>query len=99
MSHASGRKIVGVAMTAIAGTIGIGVIYLPFIADRDKLRGLFEEEEMPQQARKEIEMIMKAEQASQQAQRDAVSNGGHGNSNANGKKAGSMWQNMKKNAS
>ena len=99
MSQASGRKIVGVAVAAIAGTIGIGVVYLPFIADRDKLRGLFEEEEMPQQARREIEMIMKAEQASQQAQMDAISKGGHGSGSAGGKKAGSMWQNMKRNQS
>jgi len=95
MSHTNGRKIVGVAMAAIAGTLGIGVIYLPFIADRDKLRGLFEEEEMPQEARKEIEIIMKAEQAAQQAQRGSGGNSGNGDGTS-GRKAGSMWQNIKR---
>lgn len=35
---------------AVAGTVGfvgVGSIYLPFIADRDKLRGLHEEQHPP----------------------------------------------------
>jgi hypothetical protein len=38
-----GRKIVVVAVTAVVAATGIGTIYLPYFADRDKLRGLNEE--------------------------------------------------------
>ena len=40
-----------------------GTIYLPFVADRDKLRGLFEEgeETIPEGARREIQRIAKIE--------------------------------------
>ena len=65
MSRTDGRKLVALAATATVAAIGIGTIYLPFIADRDKLRGLFEEGEqaMPEGARREIQRILKAERA------------------------------------
>eukprot|EP00531_Pseudo-nitzschia_arenysensis_P005476 CAMPEP_0116127012 /NCGR_PEP_ID=MMETSP0329-20121206/6623_1 /TAXON_ID=697910 /ORGANISM="Pseudo-nitzschia arenysensis, Strain B593" /LENGTH=88 /DNA_ID=CAMNT_0003621103 /DNA_START=75 /DNA_END=338 /DNA_ORIENTATION=- len=51
MAHrVSGNRAV---VTAVAGTIGavcIGAIYVPFIADRDKLRGLHEESTPPTSA-------------------------------------------------
>jgi len=40
-------------MTAVGGMatfLGIGVIYLPFVADRDKMRGLHEEDSPPTSA-------------------------------------------------
>ena len=59
------------AATATVGMIGIGSIYLPFLADRDKLRGLFEEgeETMPEGARREMQAMMKAELAAKAAAR------------------------------
>ena len=65
MSRTDGRKLVALAATATIAAIGVGTIYLPFIADRDKLRGLFEEGEqaMPEGARREIQKILKAERA------------------------------------
>lgn len=59
-----GRKLVALATAATAGAVGFGTIYLPFIADRDKLRGMFEEgDEMPEGARREIQAMRKAEEA------------------------------------
>lgn len=46
--------------------IGIAQIYLPYYADRDKLRGLFEED-MSQKARREMELIQKEEQRKSKA--------------------------------
>ncbi|KAL3756056.1 hypothetical protein ACHAWU_002635 [Discostella pseudostelligera] len=70
MSRTDGRKLVALAATATVAAIGIGTIYLPFIADRDKLRGLFEEGEqaMPEGARREIQKILKAERAEAELQ-------------------------------
>jgi hypothetical protein len=39
----SGSKLVVLAVAATVGMIGIGTIWAPFYADRDKLRGLHEE--------------------------------------------------------
>lgn len=70
MSRTDGRKLVALAATATVAAIGVGTIYLPFIADRDKLRGLFEEGEqaMPEGARREIQRILKAERADAELQ-------------------------------
>lgn len=88
MSRTNGRKIVSLALGGIVGAIGIGQIYLPYIADRDKLRGLFEEEDMPAEARREMEMIMATERAAQQAMAHSEKN--------DKKSAGSMWSNLKR---
>ena len=40
MSRTDGRKLVALAAAATVGALGIGTIYLPFMADRDKLRGM-----------------------------------------------------------
>lgn len=63
MSRTDGRKLVALAAAATVSVIGIGSIYLPFMADRDKLRGMFEEGEdsIPEGARREIKAIMKKE--------------------------------------
>ena len=63
MPRTDGRKLVALAAGATIGMIGIGSIYLPFMADRDKLRGMFEEGEqtIPEGARREIKAIMKKE--------------------------------------
>ena len=56
-----GKKIVAVAVTGTVAVLGIAQIYLPYVADRDKLRGLFEEEYMPPGAKREMEAMMKAQ--------------------------------------
>ena len=94
MPRTDGRKLVALAFGATTLAVGIGQIYLPYIADRDKLRGLFEEEDMPMQARKEMEMMMMKErqelQKQQQQQQQEVTKERTGNS-------GSMWSNMRRN--
>jgi len=74
MSRTDGRKLVALAGTAIVGALGFATIYLPFMADRDKLRGLFEEGEqsIPEGARREIQAIMKAERESQQRMEEVL---------------------------
>mmetsp|Transcript_2341 Transcript_2341/g.2833 ORF Transcript_2341/g.2833 Transcript_2341/m.2833 type:complete len:93 (+) Transcript_2341:264-542(+) len=92
MPRTDGRKIVALAFGATTLAVGIGQIYLPYIADRDKLRGLFEEEDMPQQARMEMEMMMRQEQQQQQSASGLESQKEKGKNSA-----GSMWQNLRRN--
>jgi len=91
MSRTDGRKIVGIAFAGIAGAIGIGQIYLPYIADKDKLRGLFEEEDMPNEAKREMDMIMRAEMAASEARQQSRSQSRGGKSGA-----GSMWSSFRR---
>ena len=113
MSRTDGRKLVAMAFTATVAALGVGTIYLPFMADRDKLRGLFEEgeESIPEGARREIQAIVKKEReaaqlvALQQQQQQGVQ-GVHGQGQEQEdvpiqqqKKAsaGSMWSSFRKN--
>ena len=43
-ARSSGNKLVVMAITGTVTALGVGTIYLPFMADRDKMRGLHEEE-------------------------------------------------------
>mmetsp|Transcript_260 Transcript_260/g.412 ORF Transcript_260/g.412 Transcript_260/m.412 type:complete len:92 (+) Transcript_260:121-396(+) len=45
MFRTDGRKLVALAFATTTFAVGVGTVYLPFMADRDKLRGLFEEDE------------------------------------------------------
>ena len=49
-ARSSGTKVVVAAVGGMVATIGIGTIYLPFFADRDKMRGLHEEDTPPTSA-------------------------------------------------
>ncbi len=83
MSRIDGRKIVGFAVVGTITMLGVGQIYLPYIADRNKLRGLFEDEEsMSEQAKLEIQRVMKAEQQEIENQVAGA--------------PGSMWKNMRR---
>ena len=70
MSRTDGRKIVAVATAGMVGVLGFAQLYLPYYADRDKIRGLSEEEDMPPAAREEMRRTMMAMQR-QQAQEGA----------------------------
>lgn len=89
MARTDGRKVVAIAFAGITAAVGLGQIYLPYIADRDKLRGLFEEEDMPVQAKKEMEIIMKAEIAAAQARQQQ-------SQSQSSSSAGSMWSNLRR---
>ena len=63
MSRTDGRKLVGIAVALTVTALGVGTIYLPFVADRDKLRGLFEEgdDAVPEGARRQMKAMAKEE--------------------------------------
>ena len=46
-ARSSGSKLVAMAVGGTLGVVGLSTIYLPFVADRDKMRGLHEEEAPP----------------------------------------------------
>jgi hypothetical protein len=89
MARTDGRKVVAIAFAGMTAAVGLGQIYLPYIADKDKLRGLFEEKDMPQEAKKEMEIMMKAEIAAAQARQQSQSS-------QNAASAGSMWSNLRR---
>ena len=101
MAHrVSGNKTV---MAAVAGTIGavcIGAIYVPFIADRDKLRGMHEESTPPTSAMLAQE-IKKLQQEGILRKDDDDGNSNLTNNNTQkhertSSAPGSMWKNMTK---
>lgn len=67
MPRVDGRKIVAIATLSTVSVVGFAQIYLPFWADRDKIRGMAEEEDMPAAARREMERAMEQERQQQQA--------------------------------
>eukprot|EP00956_Cyclotella_meneghiniana_P027255 scaffold60738_cov68-Cyclotella_meneghiniana.AAC.2 len=93
----SGKQLVTLAITATVSAIGIGTIYLPFIADRDKLRGLFEEgeEQIPEGARREIRDIMRKEAQQQQEQQEQQQRQ-HDVDAAGKKGSSSMWSSFRR---
>jgi hypothetical protein len=58
--HVSGTKLVAIAVTATLTALGVATVYLPFYADRDKLRGMHEEAggKLSEKERREIAMLM-----------------------------------------
>jgi hypothetical protein len=80
MARVDGKKIVAVATVATLSMVGFAQIYLPFWADRDKIRGMAEEEDMPAAAKREMQKVMRQQQQEEQQKQQA----------------GSMWKNMKK---
>mmetsp|Transcript_16223 Transcript_16223/g.19813 ORF Transcript_16223/g.19813 Transcript_16223/m.19813 type:complete len:95 (+) Transcript_16223:112-396(+) len=94
MSRIDGRKLVSLAFGGTLAALAIGQVYLPYIADKDKIRGLFEEEDMPSQAKREMKMILKEERKSQ----GSGNNQGETNEGMrNG--PGSMWKNFRRSSS
>ena len=56
MARTDGRKVVAIATLATVSFVGFAQIYLPYWADRDKIRGLSEEADMPAAAKRQILM-------------------------------------------
>lgn len=55
----NGSAIVIGSVTAILVTLGVGTVYLPFIADKDKIRGLDEDGSMSPSKRREYERALR----------------------------------------
>ena len=74
MSRTDGRKLVGIAVALTVTALGVGTIYLPFVADRDKLRGLFEEgdDAVPEGARRQMKAMAKVEAEEAERQRRSL---------------------------
>lgn len=83
--RSSGSRVVAIAVVGTIGVTGFGTIYLPFIADRDEMRGLDEDGGMSKKDRMAMQAYLKKEK--QEGQEDPP---------AKGPKPGSMWSNMRK---
>lgn len=86
MSRVDGKKIVAVVTAVTVAAVVVGEVWLPYIADRDKIRGLFEEDEVPEGARKEMEELMKSSTSIPPPQERKHQ----------GATPGSMWRNFRK---
>ena len=91
-SRNSGSRVVIMAVTGILATIGVGTIYLPFIADRDKVRGLHEEGELDERAKREYEQILR------QMNQDTASGGSEQQNTPPPRPSNSMWSRLKRNS-
>lgn len=83
----SGTKLVSLAVAATVAAVGIGTVYLPFIADRDKVRGLHEEGEMSAAERRQYERAL-SEMGAQSRASDS------NKKEENLPKSNSMWKRM-----
>lgn len=100
MSRTDGRKLVALAAAATTFALTFSTIYLPYMADRDKLRGLFEEEHtIPEGARREIRQLQRAEAAElQRQQKQSEQQQQQGDIQQQQRKgAGSMWSSFRRN--
>jgi len=101
MSRTDGRKLVALAAAATTFALTFSTIYLPYMADRDKLRGLFEEGEdsIPEGARREIRQLQRAEAAElQRQQKQSEQQQQQGDiQQPQGKGSGSMWSSFRRN--
>lgn len=64
----SGKRIVVLAVAATATAVGVGTIWAPFYADRDKLRGLHEESDLSGSERQQYEAYVRQLQQQQKKQ-------------------------------
>jgi hypothetical protein len=49
-ARVSGHKVVSAAVAGTVLAVAVGTVYLPFVADRDKMRGMHEEQTPPTSA-------------------------------------------------
>ena len=99
MAHkADGRRVVAAAVTGITAMIGVSVIWLPFMSDRDKLRGMAEDENMTEEERFQMMRQMSMELSKERAQSTNEDKSFLSQSGLQGehstKSSGSMWKNM-----
>jgi uncharacterized iron-regulated membrane protein len=113
MSRTDGRKLVGIAVALTVTALGVGTIYLPFVADRDKLRGLFEEgdDAVPEGARRQMKAMAKVEAEEAQQRRSLEQQQQHAQQEGRQSSleevsqqqrqrasAGSMWSSFRRNS-
>ena len=94
-SRNSGSKVVVAAVSLTVAALGVGTVYLPFIADKDRIRGMDEEGEMYNSERREYERALQqmAEQAGKGRPHVAGAPAGNSMPTSN-----SMWARMNQQA-
>lgn len=95
----SGKKVVSFAVAGTVTMVGLGAVYVPFFADRDKLRGLHEESAPPTSAMLAQEIKKLQSEGILKGDDDDDDDNVHGSGVAkkNQTKApGSMWGQFKK---
>ena len=103
-SRNSGSRVVVMAVTATLTALGVGTIYLPFIADKDKVRGLHEEAYdggMDERSRREYQAMLRQMGGGTMDQHQHPSGGGAGTEHAAAAAAparpsNSMWSRLKR---
>lgn len=96
----SGTAMVTVAVTATLATLGFTAIYLPFVADRDKVRGLHEESDVDPRARREYEEMIRQHNLQQaQQQQQTVQQQAQQQQVSNIPTSNSMWARMNRRVS
>lgn len=66
----SGTKVASILVGAIVATLGVTAVWLPYYADRDKIRGLHEESDPGPRARREYEKIIRQMEARKEGGRE-----------------------------
>jgi len=99
-----GRKVVAVAFAGIATMVGISTIWLPFFSDRDKIRGMAEDENMTEEERFQVMREMSMQLSRERSEGHSEKQKQHPNSNQgfssglqgehSNQSSGSMWKNM-----
>lgn len=89
----SGSRVVVMAVTGTLAAIGVGTIWLPFIADKDKVRGLHEESELDDRSRREYEAMLR--QMQQQGEGGAAT---PETPPPPARQSNSMWSRLKRNS-
>mmetsp|Transcript_11659 Transcript_11659/g.22346 ORF Transcript_11659/g.22346 Transcript_11659/m.22346 type:complete len:93 (-) Transcript_11659:100-378(-) len=85
----SGTRVVVMAVTGTLAAIGVGTIYLPFIADKDKIRGLHEESDVDERSKREYEAMLR-QMGQQQGGGEEVAE------NPPPRQSNSMWSRLKR---
>jgi hypothetical protein len=93
-ARVSGNKLVSMAVAGTIAMVGLGAVYVPFFADRDKLRGLHEEATPPTSALLAQE-IKKLQKEGILKGDDDDNKGDDSNTQQRSKAPGSMWKQFK----
>ena len=101
VARSSGSKVVIAAVTATLTMVGIGSIYLPFFADRDKIRGMHEEKDgaVPTGAllAQEIQKFQNEKSGGNVGQAGDEQQVQRQDSKKTASAPGSMWKNLRRN--
>jgi len=69
---ADGKKVVAVVFVGMTTFVGIGSFYLPFYADRDKIRGLFEDENKTPEELYQKALLQEQKEASKEKSKQSI---------------------------